>query len=87
MYWQQAHAMDALIYSYERIKEKDPNTADKYKRYMGLWYENHANNWYYDKNDPTGFVNDYTDDMCGVDYNCSLGHSIVVGCFCKDYKQ
>ena len=36
VYWQQAHAMDALIYSYERIKEKDPNTADKYKRYMGL---------------------------------------------------
>ena len=66
VYWQQAHAMDALIYSYERIKEKDPNTADKYKRYMGLWYENHANNWYYDKNDPTGFVNDYTDDMCWI---------------------
>lgn len=66
IYWQQAHAMDALIYSYQRIKDTKPQTAATYKRYMNAWYINHANNWYHDNNDPTGFLNEYTDDMCWI---------------------
>lgn len=34
-----------------------------------------------------GISADYTDDMCGVDYFCSLGHSVAEGYFCKDYEQ
>lgn len=66
VYWQQAHAMDVIIYSYERIKEKNSSLANTYKRYMEAWFRNHANNWYHAENDPTGFVNEYTDDMCWI---------------------
>jgi predicted alpha-1,6-mannanase (GH76 family) len=66
IYWQQAHAMDALIYSYERIKSSSPTKANAYERYMKAWYNNHANNWYHDNNDPTGFLNEFTDDMCWI---------------------
>lgn len=66
IYWQQAHAMDVIIYSYQRIKEQQPQLASNYQRYMKLWYANHANNWYHDDNDPTGFLNEYTDDMCWI---------------------
>ena len=66
IYWQQAHAMNVLVYSYERIKDSNPSTASNYQRYMEQWYRNHANNWYHDNNDPTGFVNEYTDDMCWI---------------------
>ena len=31
IYWQQAHAMDVVIYSYQRIKDKNPNLADTYE--------------------------------------------------------
>ena len=62
IYWQQAHAMDALIYSYERIKDVSPNTATTYKRYMQRWYLNHANNW----GSANSFYNEYTDDMCWI---------------------
>ena len=66
IYWQQAHAMDVLVYAYERIKDSDPEKAGRYKHYMELWYENHANNWYVAENDPTGFYNEFTDDMCWI---------------------
>ena len=33
-----------------------------------------------------GISADYTDDMCGVDYCCSLGHFVSHGSFCKDYE-
>ena len=66
IYWQQAHAMDVLVYSYERIKDSNPSLAQTYKGYFDLWYTNHANNWYRADNDPTGFVNEYTDDMCWI---------------------
>lgn len=66
IYWQQAHAMDVMIYSYERIKESKPSTASSYGRYMEAWYKNHANNWYHDAGDSTGFLNEYTDDMCWI---------------------
>ena len=33
-----------------------------------------------------GITADYSEDMCGVDYYCDLGHSIVYGSFCEDYE-
>ena len=66
IYWQQAHAMDVVVYSYQRIKEKDPTLAATYAQYMELWYKYHANNWYHDASDDTGFLNEYTDDMCWI---------------------
>lgn len=68
IYWQQAHTMDVVIYSYQRIKDKDPELADTYKKYFKLWYDNKANN--YDKGvakyGTTGFGNRFTDDMCWI---------------------
>lgn len=72
IYWQQAHAMDVLVYAYERIKDSNPNLAANYARYMSLWYDNHANNYCHANNDPTGFYNDFTDDMCWI--CCTLLH-------------
>ncbi len=66
IYWQQAHAMDVVIYSYQRIKDSNPTLANTYKKYMENWYKNHANNWYNDPNDKMGFHNEYTDDMCWI---------------------
>ena len=66
IYWQQAHAMDVLVYAYDRIKETKPTLVTTYQRYFDYWYRNHANNWYHDNNDPTGFLNEYTDDMCWI---------------------
>ncbi len=66
IYWQQAHAMDVVIYSYERIKDLDPERASAYENYFRLWYENHANNYHNDPTDETGFLNDFTDDMCWI---------------------
>ena len=66
IYWQQAHAMDVLVYSYQRIKDTNPTLAQTYKQYFDLWFGNHANNYYVDENDDTGFNNEYTDDMCWI---------------------
>ena len=44
-YWTQAHAMDVIIYCYERHKEDNKALANKYKNYMALWYSNKANNY------------------------------------------
>lgn len=66
IYWQQAHAMDVVIYSYERIKEKNPDLANTYKKYFELWFKNKANNYHHDSNDETGFLNPFTDDMCWI---------------------
>ena len=66
IYWQQAHAMDVVIYSYLRIKDDNPTLANTYATYMERWYENHANNYHHDENDVTGFSNPFTDDMCWI---------------------
>ncbi len=66
IYWQQAHAMDVVIYSYLRIKDDNPELANTYKTYMERWYTNHANNYHHDDSDPTGFLNPFTDDMCWI---------------------
>lgn len=66
IYWQQAHAMDVIVYAYERIKNKNPELADTYENYFRLWLKNKANNYNHDKNDETGFLNSFTDDMCWI---------------------
>ena len=66
IYWQQAHAMDVVVYSYERIKNKNPELANTYEHYFRLWLENKANNYNHDENDETGFLNSFTDDMCWI---------------------
>ena len=66
IYWQQAHAIDVIVYAYERIKNKNPELADTYENYFRLWLKNKANNYNHDKNDETGFLNSFTDDMCWI---------------------
>lgn len=66
IYWQQAHAIDVVIYSYKRIKNKDSELAKKYESYFKLWFQNKANNYNHDPNDETGFLNSFTDDMCWI---------------------
>ena len=66
IYWQQAHAMDVVVYSYECIKDTNPELADTYKEYFRLWFENKANNYHHNDADETGFLNPYTDDMCWI---------------------
>jgi len=68
-YWTQAHAMDVIIYCYERHKEDNRVLANKYKNYMTLWYNNKANN-YAGAGTSDGsykmFENPFTDDMCWI---------------------
>lgn len=66
IYWQQAHALDVIIYAYERIKDTGDRRINNYERLMQFWFDNHANNWYQKEGDETGFYNEYTDDMCWI---------------------
>ena len=66
IYWQQAHALDVIIYAYQRLSDSDDVRVRNYKRIMQFWYQNHANNWYHKNGDDTGFYNEYTDDMCWI---------------------
>lgn len=66
IYWQQAHAMDVLIYGYENNLERNSSLALRYKNYMRKWVQNHANNYHKSSSDGTGFLNPYTDDMCWI---------------------
>ncbi|MBO8483512.1 MAG: alpha-1,6-mannanase [Bacteroidetes bacterium] len=71
IYWQQAHAMDVLVYSYERIKDTDPALAEEYIGYFRKWYASDGGN-YNDSHDSEGeygaggFFNAFTDDMCWI---------------------
>ena len=68
-YWTQAHAMDVIVYCYERHKDDNKALANKYKNYMSLWYSNKANN-YAGAGTSDGtykmFENPFTDDMCWI---------------------
>ena len=66
IYWQQAHALDVIVYAYERISQSDDERIATYKTIMQRWYRSHANNWYRKSGDATGFYNEYTDDMCWI---------------------
>lgn len=66
IYWQQAHALDVIIYAYQRIKDSNDSRVATYKNIIKRWYLNHANNWYHKSGDTTGFYNEFTDDMCWI---------------------
>ena len=69
IYWQQAHALDVLLYCAERVKETDPSRAALYLDYVDKWYKNYANNHnrtYRGQGTYGGFFNDYTDDMAWI---------------------
>ncbi len=63
IYWQQAHAMDVLVYAYERHKGDTTGLGSQYYLYMRRWYNSKANNY---SGGATGFENPYTDDMCWI---------------------
>lgn len=69
-YWTQAHAMDVIVYCYERHKEDNKTLANTYKTYMTRWYSNKANNYSGSAASSSGtytmFQNPYTDDMCWI---------------------
>lgn len=69
LYWQQAHAIDVIIYAYERIQVSNPTLAATYKSYIEKWYQNDANNYNNSKDNEGnygGFFNAYTDDMAWI---------------------
>ena len=76
IYWQQAHAIDVVIYNYQRHKGIDATLANNYLKYIKLWYRYKANNYEgasaassTTPNTSTGykmFENTYTDDMCWI---------------------
>lgn len=69
LYWQQAYAMDTVIWSYLRIKDSNPELARQYEKYMELFFQNGANNYNKDKKNEGEygrFFNVWTDDMCWI---------------------
>ena len=68
-YWTQAHAIDVVIYNFQRHKSIDTQLANTYRTYITRWYTNKANN-YAGASTSDGsyrmFENPYTDDMCWI---------------------
>ena len=60
-YWQNAHSMNVMIYSYERIKDSNPELAAEYRENMEQWFQARGHN--YVQPASRGFWNNYTDDM------------------------
>ena len=75
-YWTQAHAIDVVIYAYQRYKGINTTLARKYLDYIKLWYKNKANNYSGAAASNTTtpnvdtdykmFENPFTDDMCWI---------------------
>ncbi len=67
-YWQQAHAMGAMVDYYNRIKYTDPDQAALIKTYFRRWYDKRGNNYEGNREwrGSTGFGNDFTDDTCWI---------------------
>ena len=75
-YWTQAHAIDVVIYAYQRHKGINTSLANTYLKYIKLWYKNKANNYAgapasstltpNTTSDYKMFENPYTDDMCWI---------------------
>ncbi|MBQ2300055.1 MAG: hypothetical protein II279_01085, partial [Bacteroidaceae bacterium] len=75
-YWTQAHAIDVVVYAYERYKNINRTLANRYLNYIKLWYKNKANNYAgaaasttttpNTTRDYKMFENPYTDDMCWI---------------------
>lgn len=68
-YWTQAHAIDVVVYAYQRYYGKRQALANQYKNYITAWYNNKANN-YAGASTSDGtyrmFENPFTDDMCWI---------------------
>lgn len=68
-YWTQAHAIDVVIYNYQRQKGINDRLARQYLNYIDLWFKNKANN-YSGASTSDGsyrmFENPFTDDMCWI---------------------
>lgn len=65
IYWQQAHALDVLLYAAQR----NPALKDDYLAYADKWYANYANNYNRDHRGEGaygGFFNVWTDDMAWI---------------------
>lgn len=84
IYWQQAHALDVVIYAYERyIEEGRTDEAAVYKRYMERWYSNYANNYA-----GSTFTNPYTDDMAWIGLTIfHLGEALGVERYYRQAKN
>lgn len=69
IYWQQAHALDVLLWCVERVRLKDPNRASAYLEYADKWVSNYANNYnrsHRGEGSYGGFFNQWTDDMAWI---------------------
>jgi len=69
IYWQQAHAIDVVLYAYDRIKKTEPDRAKQYMTWIKRWYANDAdnyNNQYDSVGEYGGFYNVFTDDMAWI---------------------
>lgn len=65
IYWQQAHALDVLLYAAQR----NESLKETYLAYADKWYVNYANNYNRDhRGEGTwgGFFNVWTDDMAWI---------------------
>lgn len=75
-YWTQAHAIDVIIYNYQRHKGIDTRPTSTYLTYIKRWYQNKANNYagaagksdtgVNTSTDYKMFENPFTDDMCWI---------------------
>ena len=67
-YWQQAHAMAAMVDYYNRIKLTDPDQAALIRSYFKRWYDKRGNNYEgnYEWRGQSGFGNNFTDDTLWI---------------------
>jgi predicted nucleic acid-binding Zn ribbon protein len=82
-------AIDRKRKDEERKKQADERRRreEEYIRQFGGGYCSSSCRYHYEEIiTPNGISVDYTEDMCGVDYCCRLGHSVSYGSFCKDYE-
>ncbi len=69
LYWQQAHALDVILYAYIRVKDKDQARANEYRDYISKWFANNGNNYNTSRKGDGKhgcFFNDFIDDMAWI---------------------
>jgi len=69
LYWQQAHAIDVVLYSYQRIKDSNVELAKTYAEYFTKWFNNGAHNYnkdHWSEGNYGRFYNVWTDDMAWI---------------------
>ena len=81
-YWQQAHAMAAMVDWHNRIKESNPTQAALLREYMSRWYDKRGNN--YEGNagycGSTGFGNNFRARSISPAWNSSRTRWINSSC-------